>query len=30
VATPEGWVGEWDITETIRKVYVIAYTEPTS
>ena len=30
VATPEGWVGEWDIAETIRKVYVIAYTEPTS
>jgi len=30
VATPEGWVGEWDISETIRKVYVIAYTEPTS
>ena len=30
VATPEGWVGEWDIAETIRKAYVIAYTEPQS
>ena len=28
VTTPEGWVGEWDIAETIRKVYVIAYSEP--
>ena len=27
---PENWVGEWDITETVRKAYVIAYTEPQS
>ncbi|MGA0122939.1 MAG: hypothetical protein ACO3KD_08060 [Gaiellales bacterium] len=26
--TPEGWVGEWDIAETVRKVYVVSYTEP--
>ena len=30
IATPENWVGEWDITETVRKAYVIAYTEPQS
>jgi uncharacterized cupin superfamily protein len=28
VVTPEGWVGEWDIQETVRKVYVVSYTEP--
>ncbi|MEY4225493.1 MAG: hypothetical protein RL190_250 [Actinomycetota bacterium] len=28
VVTPEGWVGEWDIEETVRKVYVVSYTEP--
>jgi uncharacterized cupin superfamily protein len=28
VVTPEHWVGEWDIEEAIRKVYVIAYSEP--
>lgn len=28
VAIPEGWVGEWDIQETTRKVYVVSYTEP--
>ncbi len=30
IATPENWVGEWDIAETVRKAYVIAYTEPQS
>lgn len=28
VVTPEGWEGEWDIAETVRKVYVVSYTEP--
>lgn len=28
VVTPEGWEGEWDIAETIRKIYVVSYTEP--
>ena len=28
VALPEGWVGEGDIEETVRKVYVVSYTEP--
>ena len=28
VVTPEGWIGEWDIAETIRKIYVVSYTEP--
>ena len=30
LAIPEGWVGEWDITETVRKVYVVSYSEPRS
>ena len=30
LALPEGWVGEWDIEETTRKVYVVSYTEPRS
>ena len=30
IATPENWVGEWDIAETVRKAYVIAYTDPQS
>ena len=28
LALPEGWVGEWDITETVRKFYVVTYSEP--
>lgn len=28
LALPEGWVGEWDIQETVRKVYVVSYSEP--
>ena len=28
IALPEGWVGEWEIEETVRKVYVVSYTEP--
>lgn len=28
LALPEGWVGEWDIVETVRKVYVATYSEP--
>ena len=28
VVTPENWVGEWDIAETTRKVYVVSYTAP--
>ena len=28
LAIPEGWVGEWEITSTIRKVYVSSYSEP--
>ena len=28
IAIPEGWVGEWDIDETIRKVYVSSYSTP--
>ena len=28
LAIPEGWVGEWDIAETTRKVYVVSYTAP--
>jgi len=30
VAIPEGWSGEWQIDETVRKVYVVSYTEPRS
>jgi hypothetical protein len=30
LAIPEGWSGEWDLTETTRKFYVITYTEPRS
>jgi len=28
MAIPEGWTGEWDLTETVRKVYVVSFTEP--
>ena len=28
LALPEGWVGEWDIAETVRKVYVVTLSEP--
>jgi len=28
VALPDGWAGEWDLTETVRKIYVVSYTEP--
>lgn len=28
LALPEGWVGEWEIEETVRKVYVVSYSEP--
>lgn len=30
LAIPEGWVGEWDLTDTVRKVYTASYTEPRS
>ncbi|MCX6460658.1 MAG: cupin domain-containing protein [Actinobacteria bacterium] len=30
LAIPEGWSGEWDITETVRKFYVVTYSEPRS
>lgn len=30
VALPEGWVGEWEIDETVRKVYVVSYSTPRS
>jgi uncharacterized cupin superfamily protein len=30
LALPEGWVGEWEIDETVRKVYVVSYSTPRS
>ncbi len=30
IALPNGWRGRWVITDTIRKVYAIATTSPTS